>query len=148
MNRRPQLAVLGWIVVAGLTTVISTWAISLLGQGLSERVVSPVSRADVARALATATAAPRPAATPGGTPAARGRAFTADGGSIVAACDGGRAVLLSWSPAQGYAVDDVNAGPAAAASLEFESDTRTVKVSVACQGDVPKTTVSQEREHD
>ncbi|MET8160537.1 hypothetical protein ABZT47_29625 [Sphaerisporangium sp. NPDC005289] len=148
MNRRPLLAVLGWVVVAGLTTVISTWAVSLLGEGLSDRVVSPVSRADVARALATATAAPRWSATPGGTPPARARAFTTDGGSVVAACDGGRAVLLSWSPAQGYAVDDVTAGPAATASLEFESDTRTVKVSVACKGDIPEMSVTQERESD
>ncbi|MDH2429590.1 hypothetical protein [Sphaerisporangium sp. TRM90804] len=147
MNRRSLLAVLGWLAVAALTTLTSTWAISLLGEGLSERVVTPVSQADLARTLASASAVPRPAV-PSRPSAAPGKAFNTQGGSLVASCDAGRAVLGSWSPAQGYAADDVKPGPDAAASLEFEADAETVKVTVTCRGDVPVTAVKVEREND
>jgi hypothetical protein len=152
VNRRSTLAVLGWVAVALLTTLTSTWAISLLGEGLSQRVVSPMSRADLARTLASATASaePEPSA-PATEPAtARVRAFTTSGGSFVAACDGGLATLRSWSPAQGYATDDVVRGPAAAASLEFESDadTGTVKVLVTCRQGFPQMTSTIERDGD
>lgn len=148
-----MLAVLGWVAVAALTTLTSTWAISLLGEGLSQRVVSPMSRDDLARTLAAATASAglEPGASPTGTvtePATgRVKAFATSGGSFVASCDeGGRAALRSWSPAQGYATDDVVRGPAAAVALEFESDTGTVLVRVTCRQGLPVMTSTVERD--
>lgn len=165
MNRSSLLAVLGWLAVAAGTTVTSTWAISLLGEGLSQRVVSPMSEQQVAAALAgaasagpapppSATPAPSPSGTrvpsPSGTPAEGGgeRVFTTAGGSVVARCDGGLAVLRSWSPAQGYAVDDVDRGPAETASLEFESDTGKVKVRITCRSGLPDLSTEREDETD
>ncbi|WP_067176808.1 hypothetical protein [Microtetraspora niveoalba] len=159
MNRRSLIGILGWLIAAAVATVTSTWAISLLGEGLTQRVVSPMSQADVDRALATATAtatasptptATGPAPTPGPSATVTGgggtRAFTIPGGSFVASCEGKTASLLSWSPGQGYAVDDVERGPDHEVSLEFESEADKVTVKVSCSGGqpVPSTKV----EHD
>ncbi|GII77299.1 hypothetical protein Sru01_22810 [Sphaerisporangium rufum] len=145
MKRRSLLAALGFAAVAALTTLTSTWAISLLGAGLSENVVAPMSRAEVARALAAATGTPAPAPPAGGTAP---RAFHAPGGSVTASCAGDRAVLRSWSPALGYGAEDVSAGPAPAASVEFESETETITVRVTCPGGAAKMTYVIEADRD
>ncbi|GLW99246.1 hypothetical protein [Microtetraspora sp. NBRC 16547] len=161
MNRRSLIGILGWLIAAAVATVTSTWAISLLGEGLTQKVVSPMSQADVDRALAAATAPGRtvtPTPSPTGritapTPSPTGRimspspsvtvtggasrAFTVPGGSFVASCDGGLASLLSWSPAQGYAADDVDRGPDREVKVEFESEADKVTVKITCSGGVP-----------
>ncbi|MCC5579108.1 hypothetical protein IMZ11_26125 [Microtetraspora sp. AC03309] len=165
MNRRSLLGILGWLIAAAVATVTSTWAISLLGEGLTQKVVSPMSQADVDRALAVATATgapvtPSPSPTEGATtpvtpsPAATGspvtpvtpsptatggvtRAFTVPGGSFVVSCDRDQASLLSWSPAQGYAADDVDRGPDREVKVEFESEVDKVTVKITCPGGVP-----------
>jgi len=75
--------------------------------------------------------APTGSATPGEpTPATSGTAATAAGdlvyattpGTVVARCEGSLATLVSWSPNPGFRADDPVRGPAAAASIRFESD--------------------------
>ncbi|WP_283136588.1 hypothetical protein [Rhizohabitans arisaemae] len=154
MNRRSLLAVLAWVAVAVLVTVISTWAISLLGAGLSQHVVSPMSPEQVKAALAGATpgGATPPRATPAppssGRPdtAASVKAFTTPGGSVVAACRGGEATLRSWSPAQGFGIDDVKQGPDAKASIEFESEDVQVTLEITCSKGVAVGTTKVERD--
>jgi hypothetical protein len=132
------LGVLGWLAVAAVTIGTSTWAISLLGEGLNQHVVTPLSTQQVVQALASATATPTPARTPVGTatPAAS-TAFATRGGSVVAGCAGDQALLLSWSPAQGYATGDVDKGPGPTASLEFETGADKLKVMVTCPDGIP-----------
>ena len=142
------LVVLGWLAVAAVTTATSTWAISLLGEGLSRHVVTPLNEQQVDQALSSATATPTIPSTPPptrtptrtATPTA-GKAFSTRGGSVVAGCAGDQAVLLSWSPAQGYATDDVNKGPGAAASLEFATDGDRLKVRITCPAGLPAVSI-------
>jgi hypothetical protein len=134
------LAVLGWLAVAAATIAISTWAISLLGEGLSQHVVTPLSEQQVDQALAGATATPATSFTPSPagtrTPSAT-KAFATRGGSVVAGCAGDQAMLRSWSPAQGYATDDVDKGPGSAASLEFKADSDRLQVRITCRDGLP-----------
>jgi hypothetical protein len=133
------LVVIGWLAIALLTTATSTWAISLLGQGLNRHVVTPMTETQVKRALATASTAP---AVPSRTvTAATSKAFATRGGSVVGGCAGDQALLLSWSPAQGYATGDIDKGPGPVATLEFESDTDGLKVGVTCEDGSPVVTV-------
>jgi hypothetical protein len=56
---------------------------------------------------------------------------------VVATCESVGAYLLSWSPAQGYWVDQFARGPAAVASVVFDADTRAVTMHVSCPGGTP-----------
>ncbi|MEV7008026.1 hypothetical protein [Streptosporangium sp. NPDC051022] len=142
MKRRSLLGVLGWVAVASATTVTTTWAITLLGQGLSQQVVSPMSHAQITQALARATTAGEPGGPVSPTEGAGGvsRAFTTPGGSVVGNCAAGQASLLAWSPEQGYATDDVSEGPGPYASLEFESESDKITVRITCVRGAPSMT--------
>jgi hypothetical protein len=60
------------------------------------------------------------------------RVVKSTGGTLVVACEGDRATLVSWTPNPGYRVDDPIRA-AATVSLKFESDTHDdVMVSVTC----------------
>ncbi len=45
--------------------------------------------------------------------------------------------LVSWSPAQGFAVDQVDPGPTDHASVRFEGGETRVDVDVRCNGNTP-----------
>ena len=68
--------------------------------------------------------------------------FTSKGGEVVADCQASGAYLLSWSPLQGYEIDDVVRGPAPAARVTFESNGGDVTMVVTCSGGVPSATTS------
>jgi hypothetical protein len=44
---------------------------------------------------------------------------------------------VSWSPAQGYGVDEVQRGPGQEAEISFGSDSRSVTVQVRCAAGGP-----------
>jgi hypothetical protein len=71
-------------------------------------------------------------------PLPRTEVLATAGGTIVAECAGDRVTLRSWSPAQGYEVDDVDRGPAARARVKFKGDRGEVRVEVKCVGGAPK----------
>ncbi|MEU1879867.1 hypothetical protein ABZ470_21355 [Streptosporangium sp. NPDC020072] len=150
MKRRSLAAVLGWVAVACATTATTTWAIALLGQGLSRQVVSPMSHAEITQALAAATAAGETGGPPSPSEGAGGvsRAFTTPGGSVVGTCVTGQASLLAWSPAQGYATDDVSEGPGPYASLEFESENDKITVRITCVRGAPTMTLKEDGDRD
>ncbi|MDP9861825.1 MULTISPECIES: hypothetical protein [Streptosporangium] len=140
MNRQALLGLGGWLAAAALTTVASTWAVSLIGVHITGQVVQPMTFSEVERALVSATGNPVLAA-----PAPPGRAmatreFSYGQGAVVTACDAGRAVLLSWSPAQGYGVDRVERGPAPAVSVEFTSGGESTTIRVTCPAGAPAAT--------
>lgn len=141
MNRRTLLGLGSWLTTAALTTVAGTWAVSLIGADLTGQEVRVMTSGEVERVLAGATGSPvvQPPASPGPGTAVRG--FSYPEGSLVAACEADRAVLLSWSPAQGYGVDEVERGPAPIASVEFESDDRRSVVEVTCPYGTPSATI-------
>jgi hypothetical protein len=139
-----------WVAAAIVAAGAATGAVAATSWGRGGNVLS---QGDVARALAAETArdqtddtagpaaTPTPGATasPGDTIAGDNGVFrAAKGGTVVVACDGDLARLVSWSPAQGYRADHAVRGPAARASIEFESDTADdVTVVVTCAGGTP-----------
>lgn len=85
-----------------------------------------------AGATATAPSGPGPA----------GTVLVSPAGTVVATCQAAGAYLISWSPQQGYEVGDVFRGPAAAASVQFESRAGEVTMRVSCSAGVPSATTS------
>jgi hypothetical protein len=79
----------------------------------------------------TSTPTPAQSTTPAGTP------FSSQGGTVVATCEPAGAYLLTWFPAQGYQVDRYVQGPAAVASVRFESISLAVTMNISCQGGTP-----------
>ncbi|WP_405393954.1 hypothetical protein [Microbispora hainanensis] len=82
-----------------------------------------------------ASAGPSGARTPGVAPGRR--LVSTDAGSVIARCDGELVRLQSWTPAQGFEVDDVDPGPDDRARVRFESDEARLEVEVRCSGGVP-----------
>ncbi len=60
---------------------------------------------------------------------------------MVARCDGRRVTLRSWSPAQGYEIDDVDPGPDDEAKVKFERDDDEVEIEIRCTDAGPVHTV-------
>jgi hypothetical protein len=97
-------------------------------------------------APATPSAAPvvpRPAASPSppGTSApamspqaTSGTVLTSQGGTALAECRSAGAYFVSWSPTQGYEATGVVRGPAATASVVFNSSANSVTMVVSCPG--------------
>ena len=104
---------------------------------------APARTAPAASATASATGVPatgQGADTTTASPPGDGTALTSAGGEVLASCQTAGAYLISWSPLQGYAADDVNRGPAATARVTFESTTQRVTMVVSCSAGVPSAT--------
>lgn len=143
MTRRTVVGIGAWAVTAAVATGIGVAAISVLGAGITDRGVRPLTSAQIERALASPEAASPIPGTSGSAPAgAVTRGLSTPGGSVVARCDpAGTAYLVSWTPAQGYAADDAHRGPAARVWVEFEAGHgRKVTVQVTCRSGVPTAT--------
>ncbi|MCO5972653.1 hypothetical protein [Actinoallomurus soli] len=166
MTRRVLIGITAWAAAAAVSTGIGIAAISVLGAGITDRGVRPLTPDQVERALAAGTT-PAPAATTPATPtapaatatsqgtsgapaAATTRALSTSGGSVLARCGPADAVyLLSWTPAQGYGVDDVKRGPASRASVKLEADHgRKLVIQVTCRSGVPTAVTTKGGRHD
>lgn len=134
----------GWLTLAAAAPAAGVAAIGALESGITEaQGVRPLDREAVERALngsratpASSSGAPAPATPAAATPgpdAGRTRVLRAGGGTLTARCGTGGATLLAWSPAQGYRAGHLVRGPAAAASLTFESEAREYEVTVTCE---------------
>ena len=133
----------------------------LNGTAPTTGATSPVSGPS---GIATAGTWPRPSSAPGQSPppdpasptatagtnsdtntgtnvgTGTGSVLSSQGGNVVASCQSAGVYLISWSPQQGYAIDDVRRGPAAQAWVTFESPANSVVMEVTCQGGVPQAT--------
>ncbi|WP_203992387.1 septum formation initiator [Micromonospora lutea] len=161
MGRRTFLVVAGWLATAVVATLIGLAAIRLVGESLTGTPGGVRSQEEIARALAepvpsgttVAGGAPTDASTPGTDPSATPaspvspagpstappdrRSFSTVGGSAVAECRPGGVYLVSWSPRQGYRVDDVDRGPDDDADVTFVGPSGEYELSVRCVGGVP-----------
>ncbi|GAB3146634.1 septum formation initiator [Microbispora hainanensis] len=162
MNSRLALAVAGWLLAAVLATGTGVAVLGLLGRPLTGSAERLMTAEEIRVALAQDTplaqdtrggspGAPSPAAvpsddasagpsgvrTPGAAPATWRRLVSTDAGSVIARCDGELVRLQSWTPAQGFEVDDVDPGPDDRARVKFESDEDRLEVEVRCSGGVP-----------
>jgi uncharacterized membrane protein YgcG len=141
MRMSSGLSATTWVAGATLATAGVTIALSVLGNQLLGSS-SPVLSAAQVRAQLADQGPPRPAVAPG--PARRpagplgawtARSFSA--GTVFAACAHDQATLTDWIPAQGYRTAGFVAGPAAAASVRFESAAAALVVTVTCRSGRP-----------
>lgn len=144
--QRLVIVALGWLGAAAVATGVALAAVSSIGTGIFGSSTGPLDQQQVTDALATVTPPPEPAATPSRTPEATGTpqndttgspaeptVITSRGGTVVVRCTAGdRVEALSWSPAQGFRVDDAERGPAREVRVEFESGDQEVEISVRC----------------
>jgi hypothetical protein len=65
------------------------------------------------------------------------RRLSTASGDVLARCEGSTVYLVSWSPAQGYQVDEVDRGPGRFAMVVFEAGLLRRAVHVACSAGTP-----------
>ncbi|MEU4572900.1 hypothetical protein ACBI99_26000 [Nonomuraea sp. ATR24] len=137
--------VLAWAATAVAATGAAVAVLGLVGGALTGSSGEVMTQDEARAALATASARqPAPATTtpgPSAQPTSQGGEFVrSPGGTVIASCDGDRATLRSWSPAQGYSVDGVEPGPALEVQVEFEADEgEDVELTIGCRGGRPVT---------
>lgn len=161
--------VLAWIIGAAVAVGVGMLALSRIGYGFSMGAVQPLSSGPVTAPPVAApapmpqapSASPAPEAPPAGggpepsarphrpaaSPMSRERVFSSVGGSVIVRCTRGAAYLMSWSPEQGYDVDDVRRGPAAEVTVEFETRHEEIRLRVWCDDDdVPAARIGYEHD--
>ncbi|MEU4230712.1 hypothetical protein AB0F17_41025 [Nonomuraea sp. NPDC026600] len=135
--------VLAWAATALAATGAAVAVLGLLGGVLTGTSGRVLSQGEIRAALSTATVRAPGTAAPAASASPRGGGFIRTaGGTVIASCAGGLVTLRSWSPAQGYSVDDVDPGPRQQAMVEFEADEDEggdVDVRIGCSGDQPIT---------
>ncbi|MFG3555899.1 septum formation initiator [Micromonospora sp. NPDC047557] len=152
MSRRSVLVAAGWVATVAVATLIGLGAIRLVGDSITGTPGGIRSEAEIERALAspepaptgagsgpvaTGTASPGPTAStvsPG--PGVR-RSFATDGGTAVAECGPDGVRLVSWAPAQGYRVHEVDRGPDDDVEVTFEGSAGRHELKVRCIGAEP-----------
>ena len=94
-------------------------------------------------AARTAPVAPSPSPSASGSPAPSGtggplRQLASSGGTAIARCTDADAYLVSWSPAQGFEVDEVHRGPARVVAVSFVAPDQKVWLAVHCVAGIPE----------
>ena len=167
VRSRVLLAVGAWLLGVVSATAGSLYAVGQLGNSLlavsTKQISVAMVNADLARENARpaqqpphstrrpsddrhkvarkpvhikASPSPSQSASPVASPPA-GTLLTSPDGSAEAVCTAGGAYLSYWSPQPGFEIDDVMRGPAAVASVTFQSDTGGIDMNVSCHGGVP-----------
>jgi hypothetical protein len=95
-----------------------------------------------------ASASPSATGLPATSPQAiSGTVLTSQGGTALAECRSAGAYLVSWSPTQGYEASGVVRGPAATASVVFNSSANSVTMVVSCPNGAGGTPVASSYIH-
>lgn len=154
-----------WAVFAAVAIVSGWVAVQMVGNAVTPASIPVLSASEVSQQLVTSaptddapplaepsaskkkkpsatpsqtpttSSSPRPSSSPAATAAVR--TLASRGGSVVAACRSGQVTLRSWSPAVGYRVDEVDAGPDSEAEVRFVNNSAEVKMQVRCVSGVP-----------
>ncbi|TNH24940.1 septum formation initiator [Micromonospora orduensis] len=148
MGRRSILIAAGWVATAAVATLIGLGAIRLVGESITGTPGGVRGEAEIERALASpepvttgATGGTSPGASSGtvapSTSSGVRRVFATDGGTAVAECGAGGVRLVSWAPAQGYRVRDVDRGPDDDVEVTFAGSAGEHELKVRCIGSEP-----------
>jgi hypothetical protein len=155
MSRRVPLIVVGWLAAAAAAIGTGVAGVQVIGGGITTGTGGDVlTAAEAADELARAgtpsapppvvsPSAPSSSAPPSTVPTNR-RTLAGQAGSVIAECTPAGAVLVSWTPAQGYAVERVERGPGEYGEIRFSSGRGSsgkgngeIRVRVRCVGGVP-----------
>jgi hypothetical protein len=152
--RRAVVAVAGWFAAAALATGVTLAAITVIGSGIFGESTRTRSQAEVAQALASLTPAVASTTPPTGSPTAPStrsgpatpsrRLIPSAGGSVLAQCTGRDVLVLSWTPAQGYRVEDVDQEARHDVEVRFEGDDDEVRVKIRCADGRPVAEIEQD----
>ncbi len=128
----------GWLAAAVLAVLVGLLAVTLIGGGLTSPIAQPLSQSEVERDLAAQPSRP-PSPSPTPSASATKSPSTAEplsrrtrGGTVVARCDGGTAVIVSMTPAQGFEVHERDGDEGEFRSTSDNHD--RVKIDVSCAG--------------
>ncbi|SCG39164.1 septum formation initiator [Micromonospora inositola] len=152
MGRRPILAAVGWLATTVAATLVGLGAIRLVGEDITGTPGGVRAQHEVERALASPEPAPvAPTGDPTGSPTATAtrtptrapveggvrRSFATPGGTAVVECGPLGARLVSWAPAQGYRVKDVDRGPDDHVEVRFAGPEGEHELKLRCVGAEP-----------
>ncbi|MET0641660.1 MAG: septum formation initiator, partial [Jiangellaceae bacterium] len=70
--------------------------------------------------------------------------ITSSGGNVLAECAGREVVVISWTPAQGYRVDDVDLEARSDVEVRFEGEETDVKVKIRCADGRPVAEIDED----
>jgi pyruvate/2-oxoglutarate dehydrogenase complex dihydrolipoamide acyltransferase (E2) component len=151
--RRGAVAVAGWLAAAFLATGVTLAAVTLIGSGIFGESTRTRSQAEVAQALAsldpTGASSTAPTSEPTSPPVTSQtpvrRVITSAGGTVLAECSGRDVTVISWTPAQGYRVDDVDLAAQRDVEVRFEGEDTEVRVKIRCTDGRPDAEIE---EHD
>ncbi len=168
------VAVAGWVAVALLATGVTLAAVTLVGSGIFGDSTRARSQAEVAQALASLTTttpsaadaansaessapptSPPSTTDPSASPVAPEtsvstaippvrRLITSAGGNVLAQCTGRDVVVVSWTPAQGYRVDDVDLEARRDVEVRFEGEDTEVRVKIRCADGRPVAEIEED----
>ncbi|MGP3977199.1 hypothetical protein ACTWQF_24925 [Streptomyces sp. 8N114] len=157
---RRRLAAAGWVCAVGIAFLLGAWSFSQADPGGQYGRPDPLTEAGVRHELGQAkqrgrTTSPAPES-PSSEPSAGSTSTVRfpDGlGTARAECraEARTVTLLSWTPGEGYSVDDVAPGPALRATVELESaadDADDPTVRIRCVHGKPQTTVERDSQAD
>jgi hypothetical protein len=152
MRTRTLIATGAWLLGAAAATSGSLLVVSELGEGIAaspgqQQSAAPVlNQAQASHVLPSSSPRSRSqggtsrtggAGRTGGTSATSGTVLTSSGGTVVARCATAGALLLSWSPQQGFQAGSVVRGPAATTRVVFTATASTVTMAVSCSRGMP-----------
>jgi hypothetical protein len=72
------------------------------------------------------------------------RVITSAGGTVLAECLGRHVTVISWTPAQGYRVDDVDMGARRDVEVRFEGEDTEVRVKIRCTNGRPDAEIEED----
>jgi hypothetical protein len=160
MSRRALLIVAGWLAAAAAAIGTGLAGVQVIGGGIttgsggdvltSAEAADQLARAGPPPAASPSTAVPSPSAMPSSATSPPAgptnlRTLTGTAGFVIAGCTPAGAVLISWTPAQGYSIERADPGPGGEyAEVRFRSGggrsgkgNGEVRVRVRCVGGVP-----------
>ena len=156
VSSRYLAAAVAWVLGAAIATAGSIVAVNELAHGLLSQPAQQLVGTKVSERHTTArpSSSPVPSLTPVPTrraatrgpvtpavtaapPAPAGTFLSSPDGSVVASCQPGGAYLQYWFPDPGFESDDVARGPAAVATVTFESSGGGVVMRVSCPSGTP-----------
>lgn len=129
--------VLAWGVTVMAATGAAVAVLGLLGGSLTRAGGHVMSAEEVSAALAAAPTQP-PASSPPSDASGQPKAIRTAGGTVIASCADGLVRVRSWTPAQGYAADEIDTEPDDSVKVEFDAeDAEDVEVELGCANGVP-----------
>ncbi|MEN3305602.1 MAG: hypothetical protein V7603_1804 [Micromonosporaceae bacterium] len=137
--RRTLASLAAWTVGAVVAISVGVLALSAIGDGWASGRPPRAQQADSSQQVGAHPPTPAPPSRPTSSPRAGPvRTVAGRGGTVEAQCTGASVYLRSWSPDQGYQVDDVHRGPARVVSVKFSVPGRESTLRVRCVQGVPQ----------